>query len=154
MTTNDSSLPSVNPFNLGSDLSMDTSGTNVEKRTSKTMETIGIKLQEKRITKQKWDTTVKVETNADNASTLYIFPGAKAKLTELPTTKEQLKLRSHQMAKRIFNSEVNFISDWVVEHKPKKLSNKRYKRRIKITLIFFCVSRRSTVRLDGRYCTS
>jgi hypothetical protein len=31
------------------------------------------------------------------------------------------------MAKHIFNSEVNFVSDWVMEHKPKKLGNKRYK---------------------------
>jgi hypothetical protein len=40
------------------------------------------------------------------------------------------------MAKRLFNSEVNLVSDWLVEHCPKKLSNKRYKRRKKRTLTF------------------
>jgi hypothetical protein len=52
---------------------METSGMKVEKERNTTMETIGIKLQEKRITKQKCDTAVKVETNADEASTLCIF---------------------------------------------------------------------------------
>jgi hypothetical protein len=40
------------------------------------------------------------------------------------------------MVKRLFNSKVNLVSDWVLEHKPKKLSNKRYKRRTKRTLKF------------------
>jgi hypothetical protein len=49
--------------------------------------------------------------------------------------------------------QVNLISEWVVEHKPQKLSNKRYKHHIK--KICFCfVSRRSKVRLGGRYCPS
>jgi hypothetical protein len=88
---------------------MEASGIKVENEMNTTMETIGIQPQEKMITKQKCDTTVKVEINSDKASTLCIFPGAEAKWTELPTTKEQLKLRSHQMAKQIFNSEVNLI---------------------------------------------
>jgi hypothetical protein len=40
------------------------------------------------------------------------------------------------MEKRLFNSEVNLVSDWLLEHRPKKLSNKRYKRRNKRTLTF------------------
>jgi hypothetical protein len=36
----------------------------------------------------------------------------------------------------LFNSEVNLIEDWVVEHEPQKLSNKRYKRITKKTLKF------------------
>jgi hypothetical protein len=105
------------------------------------METIGIKLEEKRITKQKCDMIVKLEINAVRASTSCIFPGAKAKLTELPTKKKQVKLGSHQMAKQIFNSEVNLVSDWVVEHKPKKPRKKTlYKKYHKI-----CVSRRFNI---------
>jgi hypothetical protein len=42
------------------------------------------------------------------------FPGATANLTKLPTSKEQLKLGSHQMVKRLFNSEVNLVSDCVL----------------------------------------
>jgi hypothetical protein len=86
---------------------MDTSGINVENERNTTMEMIGIKLEEKRITKQKCDTAVKVETNADKASTPP--PGANANLTELPTAKEHLKLGSYQMVKRLFNSEVNLV---------------------------------------------
>jgi hypothetical protein len=52
---------------------METSGMKVEKERNTTMETIGLKMERKRITKQKCDTAVKVETNADKASTLYIF---------------------------------------------------------------------------------
>jgi hypothetical protein len=40
------------------------------------------------------------------------------------------------MAKRLLNSEVNLVSDWVLEHRPKKLSNKRCKCRTKSTLQF------------------
>jgi hypothetical protein len=69
---------------------METSGMKVENERNMTMETIGMKLEEKRITKKKCDMIVKVETNAVKSSTSCIFPGAKAKLTELPTSKEQL----------------------------------------------------------------
>jgi hypothetical protein len=60
----------------------------VENERITTMVKIGIKLQEKRITKQKCDTTVKVETDTDKASTLCMFPGAEAKLTKLATYNE------------------------------------------------------------------
>jgi hypothetical protein len=46
---------------------METSGMNVEKERNTTMETTDIKLEEKRITKQKCDTAAKVETDADQA---------------------------------------------------------------------------------------
>jgi hypothetical protein len=92
----------------------------VKKERNTSMETIGIKLEEDRIMKQTCDMKVKVESQ---------FPGAKASLTELPTAKEQLMLEKHQMVKRLFNSEVNLVSDWVLEHRLKNLSNKIYKRR-------------------------
>jgi hypothetical protein len=57
-------------------------------------------------------------------------------LTEPPTAKEQMKLGSHQMVKRLFNSEVNLVSDWVLEHKLEKLSNKRYKHHTKNAMKF------------------
>jgi hypothetical protein len=56
---------------------------------------------------------------------------------------EKLKLGKHQMAKRLFNSQEKLVSDWLLEHRPKKLSNKRYKRRKKHPGI--CVSRRPTI---------
>jgi hypothetical protein len=115
---------------------MDTSGIKVEKERNMIIEAIGIQLKENRIKKQKFDIIVKIETNAVKASTSCIFLGAQAKLTELPTAKETLKLGSHQMAKRIFNWEVNLVYDWVVEHKPKKPIKKRYKCRTKSTLKF------------------
>jgi hypothetical protein len=40
------------------------------------------------------------------------------------------------VAKRLFNSEVNLVTDLLLEHRPKKLSNKRYKGRKKLTLTF------------------
>jgi hypothetical protein len=58
-----------------------------------------------------------------------LFQGAKANLANIPTGTEQLKLGKHQIAKRLFNYEVNLVSDWLLENRPKKLSNKRYKRR-------------------------
>jgi hypothetical protein len=81
------------------------------------------------------DMRVKVEENI-KVEVESLFPGKKANLTDLPTKKEQLKLGKHQMAKRLFNSEVNLVSDWLLEHRPKRLSNKRYKGRKKLTLTF------------------
>jgi hypothetical protein len=40
------------------------------------------------------------------------------------------------MAERLFNSEFNLVSDWILENRPKKIRNKRYKRRTKRTLTF------------------
>jgi hypothetical protein len=57
-----------------------------------------------------------------------LFPGAKASLTDIPTGNERLHLGKHQMSKCRFNSEVNLVSDWPMEHRPQKISNKRYKR--------------------------
>jgi hypothetical protein len=71
------------------------------------------------------------------------FPGAKSNLADLPTAMDKLKLGKHQMAKCLFNSEVNLVSDWLLEHHPKKLSNKRYKGQKKYPDI--CVSRRPTI---------
>jgi hypothetical protein len=44
------------------------------------------------------------------------FPRAKANLADLPTGQEQLKLGKHQMTTSLFNSEVNMVSDWLLEH--------------------------------------
>ena len=74
----------------------------------------------------------KVETNIVTPSKSCNVLGAKANLIELLTAKEELELGCHKIAKLMFNSEVNLVSDWVLEHKPKKLSNKRYKRRKKV----------------------
>jgi hypothetical protein len=81
------------------------------------------------------DVKVKVKEN-NQVKVESLFPGAKANLTNIPTENERLHLVKHQMAKRLFNSEVNLVSDWLVEHRPKKLRNKRYKRRKKSTLTF------------------
>jgi hypothetical protein len=110
------------------------------------MKMSGIKLEEKRNMKEKCETKVKQEpksvimkkeANEVKASTAScISLGAKSKLTELPKAKDQQKLGPYQFTTRLFNSEVNLISDWVVEHKPQMVSNKRYKHRTKKTLIF------------------
>jgi hypothetical protein len=81
------------------------------------------------------DMKVKVEEN-NKVKVESLFPGAKSNLANLPMKTEQLKLGKHQMAKRLFNFEVNLVSDWLLEHRPKKLSNKRYKGRKKRTLTF------------------
>jgi hypothetical protein len=81
------------------------------------------------------DVKVKVKEN-NQVKVESLFPGAKANLTDLLTGTERLQLGKHQMAKRLFNSEVNLVSDWLVEHTQKKLSNKRYKRQKKRTLTF------------------
>jgi hypothetical protein len=65
-----------------------------------------------------------------------LFPGANTNLYDLPTGTERFNLGKHQMAKRLFNSEVNLVSDWLVEHRPKILSNKIYKQIKKPTLTF------------------
>jgi hypothetical protein len=81
------------------------------------------------------DVKVKVKEN-NQVKVESLFPGAKANLTDIPTGNERLHLGKHQMAKRLFNSEVKLVSDWLVEHRPKKLSNTRYKRQTKCTLTF------------------
>jgi hypothetical protein len=61
------------------------------------METSGVKLEEKRNTKEKRETIVKEENNDVKASAaLFISLGSKVKLTELPTVKDKQKLEPHQ----------------------------------------------------------
>jgi hypothetical protein len=80
---------------------------------------------------------VKVKVKENNQVKVEsLFPGAKANFADIPTGNEWLHLGKHQMTKRLFNSEVNLVSDWIVEHRPKTLSNKRYKRRKKRTPTF------------------
>jgi hypothetical protein len=81
------------------------------------------------------DVKVKVKEN-NQVKVKCLFPGEKANLTDIPTGNERLHLGKNQMANRLLNSEVNLVSHWLVEHRPKKLSKKRYKRRKKCTLIF------------------
>jgi hypothetical protein len=94
------------------------------------------------------DVKLKVKEN-NQVRVESLFPGAKANLTDLPTGTERLQLGKHQMKKRLFNSEVNLVPDWLVEHHPKKLSNKRYKRRKKRTLTFV-FQEDPQFELDGR----
>jgi hypothetical protein len=80
---------------------------------------------------------LKVKVEEDNKLKVESqFPGANTNLACLPTATEQLKLGKHEMALRLFNSEVNLVSDWILEHRPKKLSNNRYKHRKKNSLTF------------------
>jgi aminoglycoside/choline kinase family phosphotransferase len=107
------------------------------------MDTSGIKQEEKRsmkdkcesIVKKEAERVVKEETNDAKAASC-LYAGSKVKLTEIPTGKGQHKLGPHQFATQLLNSEVNLISDWAVEHKPQKLSNKGYKHRTTKTLKF------------------
>jgi hypothetical protein len=109
-------------------MSMDKIGIKLEEdRSTKHTCDMKLKVEEDRITKQSCDMKVEVESQ---------FPGAKANLTKLPTAKEQLKLGKHKMAKQLLNSKFNLVSDWILEPRPKNLSTKRYKRRIKSTLKF------------------
>jgi hypothetical protein len=64
------------------------------------------------------DMKVEVEEN-NQVKVESLFPGAKANLSDLPTGAERLKLGKHQISKHLFNSEVNLVSDWLVEHRPK-----------------------------------
>jgi hypothetical protein len=68
-----------------------------------TMETSGIKLEEKRNTKEKCETIVKNKTEKivkedtnDVKAASYIYLGSKLKLTEIPTSKYQHKVRPHK----------------------------------------------------------
>jgi hypothetical protein len=97
----------------------------VEKKTP--AETTTIKVERDGMPIHRCDIKVKVEEN-NKVKVESLFPGAKSNLADLPAGTEQLKLGKHQMAKRLFNSEVNLVYDWLLEHRPKKLSNKRYKR--------------------------
>jgi hypothetical protein len=69
------------------------------------------------------DMKVKVEENK-KVKVESLFSRAKANLADLPKGTEQLKLVKHQMAKCLFNSKVNLMSDWLLEHCPKNLATK------------------------------
>jgi hypothetical protein len=56
------------------------------------------------------DVKVKVKEN-NQVKVESLFQGAKANLTDIPTGNERLHLGKHQMAKRLFNLEVNLVSD-------------------------------------------
>jgi hypothetical protein len=102
-----------------------------EKKRNTSANTTSIKAEQDWSPNQTCDVKVKVEED-NKVKVESQFPGAKANMADLPTATEQLKLGKHQMAKRLFNSEANFLCDCLLEHRPKKLSNKRYKRREKI----------------------
>jgi hypothetical protein len=103
-------------------MSEDTISTKAEQYRSPNHTTCDVKV------KVEEDNKVKVESQ---------FQGAKMKLADLPTATEKLNLGKNQMAKRLFNSELNIVSDWILEHHLKKLSNKRYKNQKKpLTFVF------------------
>jgi hypothetical protein len=121
MITSDLSLPALN-----------TSGAKVENKVKvenkakvENKEKVKKKVKVKRNTPTKTSTItveqdwmpiricdVKVKVEEDNKVKVEsLFPEAKANLVDLPTGTEQLKLGKHQMAKHLFNSEVNLVSD-------------------------------------------
>jgi hypothetical protein len=93
----------------------------MEKKTPAKQTTI--KVQRDGMPIHRCDVKVKVEEN-NKVKVESLFPGAKANLVDLPTGTEQLKLGKHQMAKHLFNSEVNLVYDWLLEHRPKNLATK------------------------------
>jgi hypothetical protein len=91
----------------------------VENKRNTPTETTTIKVERDWMPNHRCDVKVKVvEDNKVKVESR--FQGATSNLADLPAGKEQLKLRKHQMAKRLFNSEVNLVSDWILEHRPKK----------------------------------
>jgi hypothetical protein len=85
----------------------------VEKKTPAKMTTI--KVERDGVPIHRCDMKVKVEEN-NKVKVESLFPGAKANLADLTTWTEELKLVKQQMSKRLFNSEVNLVSDWLLEH--------------------------------------
>jgi hypothetical protein len=134
MITNDSSLPAVNrSVDKVENKAKVESKAEVDNKTH--AKTTMIKGEQYVMSIHRCDVKVKVKEN-NQVKVESLFPGAKANLTDLRTVTERLQLGKHQIAKHLFNSEVNLVSDWLVEHHPKKLSNKRYKRLKKGTLTF------------------
>jgi hypothetical protein len=136
MITSDFSLPSLN-----------TSCVKVENKRNTPTKMTSMKVEQDWIPNHRCDVKVKVEED-NNVAVESRFPGANANLADLPTGAEHLKLGKHQMAKRQFNSKINLVSDWLLEHRPKELSNKRHKRHKKYPHI--CVPRRPTVNTSGK----
>jgi hypothetical protein len=124
MITSDLSLPSLN-----------TSWAKVENKRNTPAKKTSIKVERDWIPNHRCDVKVKVE-KYNKVKGESRFPGAKANLADLPTGTEQLKLGKRQMAKRLFNSKVKLVSDWLLGHRPKKLSNKKYKHQKKNILAF------------------
>jgi hypothetical protein len=123
-------------------LSLNTSWAKVENKRNTPAETTSMKVEQDWMPNHRCDVKVKLEED-NKVKVESRFPGAKLNFADLPTGTEQLNLGKHQMAKRLFNSEVNLVSDWLLEHRSKKMSNKRYKRRKKYPDI--SVSRRPTI---------
>jgi hypothetical protein len=61
-----------------------------------------------------------------NFGTKLVRLGANAQFTELYMVNDKHQLGPHQFTAKIFNAEVNLISNWVVEHKPQLVKNKHY----------------------------
>jgi hypothetical protein len=123
MITSDLSLPSITTSGMKVEKGRNTSTFTITTKLEEDRSTnhtcdMKIKLEEDRIMKKSCDIKVKVESK---------FLGEKANLTELPTVKGELRLGKHRMEKWLFNSEVKLVSDWILEHRPKNLNNKRYK---------------------------
>jgi hypothetical protein len=115
--------------------SVTTSGMKVENERNTSADTISMKAEQDRSPNHTCDVKVKVEEDMQ-VKVESQSPGAKAFLADLPTAMEELKLGKHETEKWLFNSKVNLVSYWLLEHRPKNLSNKRYKRRKKNNLTF------------------
>jgi hypothetical protein len=98
-----------------------------------------------------YDVKVKVKEN-NQVKVESLFPGAKSNSTNILTETERFQLEKHQMEKRIFNSEVSLVSDWLVEHRPKNLATKDTS--AEKTYTHVCVSRRPGIRTGWTYCAS
>jgi hypothetical protein len=88
----------------------------VEKKTP--VETTTIKEERDAMPIHRCDMKVKVEEH-NKVKVESVFPGAKSNLADLPTGTDQSKLGKHQTSKRLFNSELNLVFDWLLEHLPK-----------------------------------
>jgi hypothetical protein len=113
MITSDLSLPSLNTSWAKLENKV-----KVENKRNTPAETTTIKVERDWMPIHRCDVKVKVEE--DNKVKLESrFPGAKSNLADLPTGTEQVKLEKHEMAKPLFNSQVNLVSDWLLEHRQK-----------------------------------
>jgi hypothetical protein len=134
MITRDLSFPALNTS--GSKVDNKAKVENKAKVKRKTpAEMTAIKVEQDGMPINRCNVKVKVE-EYNKVKVESLFPGSKANLAGLPTGAEQLKLGKHQMSKRLFISEVNLVSDWLLERHAKKMSNKRNKGRKKRTLTF------------------
>jgi hypothetical protein len=101
--------------------SLNTSWVKVENRNTPA-DTTSMKVEQDGMPNHRYDVKVKEEEEEEEDNKVKVesqFPGSEAKLADLSTGTEQVNLGKHQMAKRLFNSEVNLVSDWLLEHRPK-----------------------------------